>query len=160
APAAREVLDAASVVPRRLEGWLADALVPSEDGLQECIAAGVLVEVPGGLAFRHELARMAIEEALPRSARAGLNRRALAGLSAPPEGVAAPARLAHHAEAAGLPAEVLRHAPAAAARAAALGAHREAVAQYARALRVAEGLPLAVRVELLEGYAQECLLTG
>jgi DNA-binding SARP family transcriptional activator len=160
APAAREVLDAASVVPPRLEGWLAEALAPSEEGLQECVAAGVLVEVPGGLAFRHELARIAIEEALPWAARAELNRRALDALADPPVGVADPARLAHHAEAAGRPAEVLRHAPAAAARAAALGAHREAVAQYARALRVAEGLPLAARVELLEGYAQECLLTG
>ena len=52
-----------------------------------------------------------------------------------------PARLAHHAEAAGDAAAVLRFAPAAAARAASLGAHREAAAQYARALRFADGLP-------------------
>ena len=48
-------------------------------------------------------------------------------------------RLAHHAEAAGDGAAVLRYAPAAGrARAASLGAHREAAAQYGRALRFAD----------------------
>ena len=47
-----------------------------------------------------------------------------------------PARLAHHAEAAGDADAVLEFAPAAADRANSTGAYREAAAQYARALRV------------------------
>jgi len=47
------------------------------------------------------------------------------------------ARLAFHAEAAGDAAAVLRYAPAAAQRAVGLGSHREAAAQFERALRFA-----------------------
>ena len=56
-----------------------------------------------------------------------------------------PARLAHHADAAGDGAAVLRFAPGGGRRAASLGAHREAAAQYARALRFADGLPRGER---------------
>jgi DNA-binding CsgD family transcriptional regulator/tetratricopeptide (TPR) repeat protein len=48
------------------------------------------------------------------------------------------ARLAYHAEGARDVAAVRRHAPAAARRAAALGAHREAAAQYERVIRFSE----------------------
>jgi tetratricopeptide (TPR) repeat protein len=54
---------------------------------------------------------------------------------------------------------VLRFAPAAAARAAALGAHREAGAQYGRALRFADGLSPQERAELLKHRSHECYLT-
>ena len=70
------------------------------------------------------------------------------------------ARLAHHAEAAGDDEAVLRFAPDAAVRAAALGAHREAARQYARALRLAGGLPLDERARLLGRHARECTLIG
>jgi ATP/maltotriose-dependent transcriptional regulator MalT len=55
---------------------------------------------------------------------------------------------------------VLRYARAAGERAAALGAHREAAAQFARALRFADGLPGDERVELLEQRSYECYLTS
>lgn len=55
---------------------------------------------------------------------------------------------------------MLRFAPKAAARAASFGAHREAAAQYARALRFADDLPLADQAELLERRAYEGYLTG
>ena len=54
----------------------------------------------------------------------------------------------------------LRFAPAAAARAASLGAHREAAAQYARALRFADALPPEEQAELLERRAYERYLIG
>ena len=54
---------------------------------------------------------------------------------------------------------MLRHAPAAGEHAARLGAHREAAAQYARALRWAGELPVAERAELLEHRSYECYLT-
>lgn len=57
--------------------------------------------------------------------------------------------MAHHAEAASDADAVQLYAPQAAARAAALGAHREAVLRYRRALRHA-GRPVEVlRAELL-----------
>jgi len=61
------------------------------------------------------------------------------------------ARLAHHAEAAGDREAVLEFAIAAAEQAAGLHAHREAAAQYARALRFADTLPAAERAA---GYAE------
>jgi DNA-binding CsgD family transcriptional regulator len=64
-----------------------------------------------------------------------------------------PARLAHHAEAAGDREAVLAYAPAAARRAVELRASREATAQYARALRFSQGLPDHERLALLEAYA-------
>ena len=115
---------------------------------------------PGGVAFRHELARLAVEESLPPNAKLALHRKALAALASRSEGAPDVARLAHHAEAAGDAEAVLRFAPAAAARAASVGAHREAAAQYARALRFAEGLPPEARAELLDRRARECSVIG
>jgi DNA-binding CsgD family transcriptional regulator/tetratricopeptide (TPR) repeat protein len=54
---------------------------------------------------------------------------------------------------------VLRFAPPAGDRAASVGAHREAAAQYGRALRFAAGLSAAARAELLERRSYECYLT-
>src|SRR5262249_54565855 len=68
------------------------------------------------------------------------------------------ARLVHHAEAAADTDAVLRFAPAAAARAASLGAHREAAAHYGRALRVATGLQPMARAELSARHASEGFL--
>jgi DNA-binding CsgD family transcriptional regulator/tetratricopeptide (TPR) repeat protein len=55
---------------------------------------------------------------------------------------------------------VLRFAPAAARAAAAAGAHREAAAQYDRALRFSDGAPLRARAELLDRRTAECALIG
>jgi hypothetical protein len=68
-------------------------------------------------------------------------------------------RLAHHAEGAEDGAAVLRYAPAAGDRAATVGAHREAAAQYGRALRFAANLGPRERAELLHKYSYECYLT-
>jgi DNA-binding CsgD family transcriptional regulator/tetratricopeptide (TPR) repeat protein len=122
--------------------------------------SGMLKTEPAGVAFRHELARLAVEESLAPNRRIALHRAALAALAAPPTGAPDLARLAHHAEAASDAEALLRFAPAAATRAASLGAHREAAAQYARALRFAEAMPLDARADLLERFAYECYLTG
>ena len=54
---------------------------------------------------------------------------------------------------------MLEYAPAAAALAAAVGAHREAVAQYARALRFGDRFAPAERAGLLERQADACYVT-
>ena len=159
-PPARQVLDAAAVVAPRVETWLlAETAGASPGYLDECVAAGMLQGQAGGVGFRHELARLAVERTLAPGRRAELHGRALAALLARPGAAPDPARLAHHADGAGDGPAVLAHAPVAARRAAALGAHREAAAQYARALRLADGLAPAARAELLEGHSYECYLT-
>src|SRR6185312_10388536 len=107
----------------RAELALLEQCVPGyPDGLDECLAAGMLHPEGAAVAFRHEIARFALDAELPPHDRVTLHRAALQALSRalPPD----PARLAYHAEGAGDRAAVLRWAPVAAERAAALGAHR------------------------------------
>ena len=159
-PAAIELLEAVAIAPSQTELWLLDMLVGGASGrLEECVAGGMLAVRSGSVAFRHELARQALEAAIGEHRKGLLHRAALAALAAPPTGVPDLARLAHHADAAGDDDAVLRFAPAAAARASKLGAHREAALLYARALRVAAAVPLPLRARLLEGRAAECFLT-
>jgi DNA-binding CsgD family transcriptional regulator/tetratricopeptide (TPR) repeat protein/type II secretory pathway predicted ATPase ExeA len=154
-PAGRSLLEAVAIAPGRIEPWLLEAIAEdSVDSLEECLASGMLTEEARGVAFRHELARMAFEQEIPPRRRLALHRAALSALS----GSGDPARLAHHAEAAAIPELVLRHAPAAAARASATGAHREAAAHYAQALRHADGLPAAELARLLERSSYESYL--
>jgi predicted ATPase len=158
--AARTLLEAAAVVPPPVELWLLEALAADVfDQLDECLTSGMLTASPGGVTFRHELARLAVEESLAPNRRVALHQKALAVLADPPSGPPELARLAHHAEEAGDGDAVLRFAPAAAARAASLGAHLEAAAQYARALRFADEQPLEARAELLKRRSFECYLT-
>ena len=158
---ARGLLEAVAIVPGEVEVWLLEAIAgPLVDRLGECLSAGMLVATERGVAFRHELAREAVERSVAPDRRMALHRAALAALAAPPGGAADPERLAHHSEAVGDREGVLRWAPEAAERAAASGAHREAAAQYARALRFADGLEPDVLVELLEQRADECFVSN
>jgi DNA-binding CsgD family transcriptional regulator len=155
-PEARALLEGVAVVPQRAEVWLLEALADGAlDALDECLASGILRSEADGVAFRHELARLAIEASLAPDRMVTLHRRALAALSEPAIGAPDLARLAHHAEAAGDEDAVGRFAPAAAEHAAAVGAHWEALAQYARALRFAERLAPEARADLLERFATE-----
>ena len=157
---ARATLDAVAIVPQRAEVWLLEALLSGAlDAIEECLSSGMLRAEEGGIAFRHELARLAIEESLAPDLAVALHRRALTALAQP--GVGAPdlARLAHHAEAAADAPAVLRYAPAAAEHAAAVGSPREAQDQYGRALRFAQGLPPEQRADLLERFGDAGYLT-
>ncbi len=114
----------------------------------------------GRLAFRHEIARLAVQQAIPPHRQAGLHAAILAALRA--RGSDDDARMAFHAEAAGDGEAVLRHAPRAARQAASLDSHREAAAQFARALRFAGsgtggGGDIA---SLHAGLGAELMLTG
>jgi DNA-binding CsgD family transcriptional regulator len=159
--AARRLLDVVSLVPARVELWLLEAVAPAEiEQLDACLASGMLREERDAVAFRHELARLAVEGAVPPQRRRRLNAAILRALASPPAGAPDPARLAHHAEEAGDIDAVLEHAKAAAHRAEQASAHREAVAQYERVLRVGDGLAPADRASILAAYAQQATLTG
>ena len=110
-----------------------------------------------GVSFRHELARLAVEQSLPQAQRAAVHGRALAELTA--RGSADHRRLAHHAAGCGNRAAVLEHAPRAAGRAARLGAHREAVDHLQLALDHHDR-PDRRRADLLGQLSYECYLTG
>ena len=158
---ARRLLEAVAALPPRADLWLLEAV--AGDGvsyLEECLTSGMLAPESAGVAFRHEVARLTIEESLTPNRRVALHRGALQALADPPSGEPDLDRLAHHAEGAGDAEAVLRFAPAAADRAAALGAHREAAAHYARALAFAHKLPPEAYAELLERHSHECYLTN
>jgi DNA-binding CsgD family transcriptional regulator/tetratricopeptide (TPR) repeat protein len=158
---ARRLLEAAAVVPARIELWLLEAIAgPELAALEDCLSSGMLREDGDGLQFRHELARLAIEESVAPHRRIALHRAVLDTLCSRSRHESIdPARLAHHADAAGDVDAVLRHAPAAGERAAELCAHQQAAQQFARALRHADLLPVDRRAELWERRSYECYLT-
>jgi predicted ATPase len=149
----RQAVETAAVngarVDRSLLAWI---LADSQALADECLATGILVPDGTGLRFRHELSKMAVEAGIPPYRQTELHARLLARLEATG---ADPVLLAHHAEGAGDAQAVLRHAPAAARRSAALGAHREAAAQYERSLRSAQNTDKATLAALYEGTATE-----
>lgn len=157
---AREVLEVVAVVPGGAELPLVAAVCGAEHlaGVEDGIHAGLLQVTGDMVSFRHELARQAVAQAVPATRSPGLHRAVLRQLAAQPS--SDPARMAFHASQAGDRDAVLRHAPAAAARASRFGAHREAVTHFQTALPHLDALPPDGRVEVLEGYAEECSATG
>lgn len=158
--AAQEMAQLAAIVPRHIQGWLLDAvLAPSVDTIEECLDAGLLIALGEAFAYRHELARVAVEQSLsaPRAQR--LHARVLAALADVPAARAPLAWRVHHAARAGDADAVSRLAPAAAEEAQRSGAHREAAAHFRTALAFADAQPDAVRAALLERLAYECYLT-
>jgi DNA-binding CsgD family transcriptional regulator/tetratricopeptide (TPR) repeat protein len=154
---ARRLLEAVAVVPRRAEVALLEAIAPAEtQHLDEALASGVLRAAGDAVAFRHELARLAVEGEISPHRRRELHTAILTALAESGDD----ARLAHHAEEAGDADAVLRHALPAARAASAASSHREAAAQYRRALRFAGGLDARARAEVLAAHAHECQLTG
>jgi DNA-binding CsgD family transcriptional regulator/tetratricopeptide (TPR) repeat protein len=160
-PQARDLLDAVAVARPRSELWLLEAIAGDAiAALDECLASGMLRTEEDAVGFRHELARLAVEDSINAHRRVELHRAVLSSLRSRLEGEHDLTRLAHHAEAAGDAATVLELAPAAAEQASALGAHREAAAQYARALRFADGLDDIARGKLFDDRAYACYLIG
>ena len=159
-PAARALLDAVAIAPPRVEHWLLERLMGEDLGaLESCRGSGILTLGPTWVAFRHELARLAVVESLDPHRVRGLHRQALSALADPPDGEPDVVRLAHHADAAGDADAVIRYARAAADRATSLGAHREAAAYYARVLRHTDRLDLGTQAALLERFSAASYLT-
>jgi DNA-binding CsgD family transcriptional regulator/tetratricopeptide (TPR) repeat protein len=123
--------------------------------LGACLSSGMLVETGAGVGFRHDLARVAIAEGVDPLRRIALHRIALGVLRGRD---ADAARLAHHADGAHDADALEEFAPRAAFDAVARGAHREAVAQFRRALRPERRIVGAARADLLEQGAHELYL--
>lgn len=148
---------AAAVIGLRSEPDLLERVSSATpETLDEVIRSGILLDTPQGLQFRHEIARRAVEQDIAPHARRALHTRVLDALVA--SGSSEDARLAHHAEQAGDRRRVLLHAPEAARHAATVGAHREAIDQYQRALRFRAGLAPAVEGRLRQELSVELSL--
>src|SRR5437660_2585 len=86
-PEAHTLLEAVAVMPPEAELWLLGTLAGQAiDHLEECVSSGMLRSESQAVAFRHELARLAVESSLPPNRRIALHRKALAGLATPPTG--------------------------------------------------------------------------
>jgi ATP/maltotriose-dependent transcriptional regulator MalT len=137
-PGAQATLSAAAVAGSTVDLPLLVTLPgASAAGADECVARGLLVPLAQSrVSFRHEIAREAVEQAIPPGAKLALHEELLACL------LAAPApdqrRIVHHAHEAGHSGIVLAHAPAAAERASAAGAHRAAAVMLRLAIEHAE----------------------
>ena len=158
-PETQDHVEQLAVVPSAVDRDLLARLVPGSEGALRPAEEGGLLDVsPDGVRFRHELTRRAIVDALPASRRIELERRVLAELLA--TGVADPARLVHHALAAGDVDAVVEWAPRAARDAAASGAHRQAAAHYWAAREHADRFETAELADLLEESAIESYTVG
>jgi ATP/maltotriose-dependent transcriptional regulator MalT len=150
----RAVLEQLSVIPTVVESDLVAALVASQvDALDDAEARGMIELQLGGVVFRHELARRAIEYSLTTYRRRAYNRAVVRALTARPE--LDLDRIVHHAIEAVDAETVARYAPRAGREASQAGSHRQALAQLQAALRFADWLPDVERARVLDDYAWE-----
>ncbi len=153
-PECRDALDQLSVVPSHVEMALAMGLLGrSLHALAEAEQAGVLEVSADRLAFRHELARRAIEQSLPALRRQQLNAAVVRELRA--QHGAEPARVMHHAVEAGDVDTILAVGPDAWLEAARAGAHRQALAHITSVLPYVSALPARERAAVLDAYGWE-----
>lgn len=155
----REAVEQLSVVPTLVGFELVDILLPDRaEALAEAEDRGMIEGRRGGLAFRHELARRAVEQSLPALRRRALHRAVVAALLVQPTPDLA--RLVHHAAAADDGATLARVAPAAGREAAAAGSHRQALAHFAAALEHADRMTPAELAGLVDDHAWELYNAG
>jgi DNA-binding CsgD family transcriptional regulator/tetratricopeptide (TPR) repeat protein len=154
----RDVLEVAALTGARVDLPLLHAATGCPPAaVDELVASGLLGADDGpGLRFRHEIARLAVEQAIAAHRRAAIHGRILTALCA--SGADDDTRMAFHAEGAGDAAAVLRYAPPAARRAAGLGSHREAAAQFQRALRFAAEADATTVAGLYDSLSAELVL--
>lgn len=162
---ARALLELTSVIPTRSERWLIEAILGSvTEAMDECFTSGILDLSHATVAFRHELARLAVESTLSPLRKQTLHAQVLQSLLSRGIDNSQAARLVHHAVEAQDAELVLRYAPLAARQAASQRAHRQAADHYRHALAYATLLDAEGRqelhAELLDALADECSLTG
>jgi len=151
--AARDALDAAAVLGRQVTPDLLCAVGDCSTGdIDECLAAGLLVDDAGRQTFRHDLARDAVESAMTPLRRRQLHTRALDALGDDGDLV----HRAHHAIGSGDGAAIIELATQAADHCIALGAHTQAATLYGWALQHADRVSEDERVRLLEARARTC----
>ncbi len=156
---AERLVQLVSVVPGQAELALLDEIDPDlGDSFAAAANLGLLQLVDDAVAFRHELARTAIETGLDERRRRQLH---LQVLEAGERLGFDPAQLAHHARLAGDVDAMVRLLPHAARHAAAGHSHREAITQLDALEPHLHLLPLDEQADLHELWATEAVfVTG
>jgi len=158
APDDFEVLQLAAAAPGRLDDRVLPALGVDLPTLRRLHATGLLLRDRGGLVFRHELARLALESTIPAGGVARLHARLVGALEqTEPRDLAV---LTHHAVAAHDGVRAARYAEAAALEAMRAGSHTEAVAFLETALANLDGDQPSHRAVLLMQLANEQYMTN
>jgi len=153
----RDLLDVAALIGTRIElQLLATVTTCTPSNVDELLASGLLAGDGSWLKFRHEIARLAVEQAIAAHRKGPDHARILEALRS--IGCDDDARMAFHAEATADAPAVLHYAHRAARRAAELASHREAAAQFQRALRFAAEADSAMVAGLYDGLAHELSL--
>ena len=124
----RAALEQLAVVPSRVQPAMVRALVGDVEVLEVAEQRRVLEVRADGVAFRHELARLALLRSIPRTRQAGLHQNVLDVLLSHDRPDLS--RVVHHAVAAGDVDTVLSKGQEAARQAARAGSHRQALAHY------------------------------
>jgi DNA-binding CsgD family transcriptional regulator len=153
---ARDALDVASLVGSRMRSDLLASLIDDPLIMDELIGRGLLIIDGDQLRFRHEVARVAVQGAIRPYRKAAIHAQILDVLLS--ERCDDDARLAFHAEGAGRADLVVWYGARAGRRASDLASHREAVAQYQRALASATDTDVHTRAALSDALAQELAL--
>ena len=151
-PETVRALEQLSVVPAQLDYAEAGELFGSAEVLLAAEEVGIVEVTDAGVAFRHELARRAVEAGLPALTRRRLNAvvlRHLLGRDDEPD----LARIVHHAVEADDVATILAYAPRAGREASRRGARRQALEHFETVLPYAGRLGLADRAALYGDYA-------
>ncbi len=147
----RMLLDLVSVVPGRISAALLDKVMPGwPDEAAEAEQIGLIHVDSNHVAFRHELARHAIEGRLTSVRRRHLSKKVLHAML---ESGADPSDVVYHAEAAGDIDTVASFAVQAARQASGSSANREAWAHYRRAAEFSDRWPKSERGGLFEEVA-------
>jgi len=150
---ARDALDAAAVLGNRVGVDLIEIVADCDSAaIDECFASGLLTGDETTQAFRHDLGRQAVEDAMTPLRRRQLHARALEALA----GDADMVQRAHHAVGAQDRPAVVDLATRAADQCVALGAYTQAATLYGRALDYADDIPVELRRRLLEARARTC----
>jgi DNA-binding CsgD family transcriptional regulator/energy-coupling factor transporter ATP-binding protein EcfA2 len=153
---ARDLLDLLACSPEAVPDRALSALGIGLQTLRTLDGTGLVEHGRRGIAFRHELSRIAVENAIPPGGAITVHARMLAALeSAGGDAVS----LVHHALAAGDDARVLRYASLAGDAAARAGAHTQAAEFFEVALDHASQTSPRDGAELLERRAAELYLT-
>jgi DNA-binding CsgD family transcriptional regulator/tetratricopeptide (TPR) repeat protein len=152
---ARDALDAAAVLGRAVTAELIEAVGDCDAAaVDECLRAGLLVDIDGEQVFRHDLTRQTVEETMTPLRRRQLHARALDALG--PDGDVV--QRAHHAIGAGDRTAIVELAWQAADHCVALNAWRQAALLYGQALdHAGDDLPEADLDRLLDATATTCM---
>lgn len=152
-----DVLYLLACAPGSIPDHLLADLGVSVPALRTLAEAKLIRQTGRGVAFRHDLCRLAVASVIPPGAEVAAHRRMITAYEAAPQ--QDPAVITHHALGAGDRARIVRAASEAGPAAARAGAHVEATEFYQIALSRGGALPQATEAELCELLANEYYLT-